>query len=71
MSWSIEVCGKPAAVAIEFRKQAQNHTCVQPEEGFKLEVADLVERMLETFPKKSMVKVCASGSQTNYECNEG
>lgn len=64
MSWSLNIIGKPAAVAVKVRESLASNKCVEPEEAIRTAVCGAVVVALEAYPPAQVVQVEAFGSQS-------
>jgi hypothetical protein len=62
MSWSHSNSGLPKAV-IESLSSPRGMTCVEPEQGFKGDALDLIEKVLLSYPTDQPVSLSCYGSQ--------
>lgn len=63
MSWSVDVFGRPQAVAAKLATDLANIKCSEPEQSIKGFVGEALASALAAFPPGYAVKVRASGSQ--------
>jgi hypothetical protein len=65
MSWSVSVIGKSQAVKAALAEQFGKINCSEPEQTIKNDTATAIARALSHFPADMVVKVSASGSQSD------
>lgn len=65
MSWSFYSIGRPKTVLKKARSDLTLYKCLEPEEGIKMSVLDIMDSALSAFPDDSAVEVTAMGSQSS------
>ena len=71
MSWHVTAIGRGEPLRNNLNEQISRITCIEPEHAIKGDVATLIARALSCYPANMVVKVTASGSQTNHQMSDG
>lgn len=69
MSWSVDLIGKPGAVAKSLADRAKQNPCREPEETIRQQVMGALGIALAAFPENQAVKVSAAGSQSGPDAD--
>ena len=71
MSWSVQAVGKPAAVATKVQADLSVFRCTEPEETVKQAACTALVAAINAQAPNTVIKVSASGSQSNLYGPDG
>jgi hypothetical protein len=71
MSWSVGAVGRTPAVADDLVRQLNQYKCSEPEESVKQAAGATLAAALAAQEPGTVVKVLASGSQSQYQGKDG